>query len=276
MKCKETQEQEKINLQLINKKKVQKLKEKGITLIALVVTIIILLILAGVTLNMALSGDGLFNKAKLAINKYDVASEQEVLQQQIIEYQMDNNIDKIGEKLTNRSVTDSSWKVIQLNNSDKNYGTNYYYIQKDIAEIPNYGKAKYNWVMNYETGEVINIEEYTKLDGNSGISVTDNIALNINPINLSDKTSWGSNVNFIGNEEESENSGVQGTELKFDGIDDYLKIDNVKIEENDGITFEFYGTFDGDCLYPLEALKINEDNVPCGVKGFRMEVRLGK
>ena len=40
MKVKEIQEKEKINLKLQNKKKVQKLKEKGITLIALVVTII--------------------------------------------------------------------------------------------------------------------------------------------------------------------------------------------------------------------------------------------
>ena len=40
MKGKEIQEQEKVNLQLQNKKKVQKLKEKGITLIALVVTTI--------------------------------------------------------------------------------------------------------------------------------------------------------------------------------------------------------------------------------------------
>ena len=39
MKCKEIQEQGKVNLQLKNKKK-QNLKEKGITLIALVVTIL--------------------------------------------------------------------------------------------------------------------------------------------------------------------------------------------------------------------------------------------
>ena len=45
MKHKEIQEKDNINLQLKNVKKVQKLKEKGITLIALAVTIIILLIL---------------------------------------------------------------------------------------------------------------------------------------------------------------------------------------------------------------------------------------
>ena len=73
MKCKEIQEKENVNLQLRNKKKVQKLKEKGITLIALVVTIIILLILAGITLNMALSGDGLFSRARNAADKYKKA-----------------------------------------------------------------------------------------------------------------------------------------------------------------------------------------------------------
>ena len=77
MKCKNMQEKEKINLKLQNKKKVQKLKEKGITLIALVVTIIILLILAGVTLNMALSGDGLFSKARNAADKYKKAQKDE-------------------------------------------------------------------------------------------------------------------------------------------------------------------------------------------------------
>ena len=160
MKDKIIQEQEKISLKLQNKRK-KKLKEIGITLIALVVTIIILLILAGVTLNMALSGDGLFSRAKSAVKKYDIASEQEALQQQIIEYQMDSSIEKIGEELKDRisGVTDSDWKVIQLNNSDKNYGTNYFYIEKGKTDISNYGKAKYNWVINYETGEVINVEE---------------------------------------------------------------------------------------------------------------------
>ena len=38
----------------MKEKKLKELKEKGITLVALVVTIIILLILAGVTLNLAI------------------------------------------------------------------------------------------------------------------------------------------------------------------------------------------------------------------------------
>ena len=52
-------------------------REKGITLIALVVTIIILLILAGVTLNLVLSNNGLIGKAKQGVDKYQKASQNE-------------------------------------------------------------------------------------------------------------------------------------------------------------------------------------------------------
>lgn len=45
-------------------------KEKGITLIALVVTIIILLILAGVTISLAITNGGLFDKTRSAANQY--------------------------------------------------------------------------------------------------------------------------------------------------------------------------------------------------------------
>lgn len=45
-------------------------KEKGITLVALVVTIIILLILAGVALTIALSENGLFHYSQNAAATY--------------------------------------------------------------------------------------------------------------------------------------------------------------------------------------------------------------
>ena len=44
-------------------------KENGITLVALVVTIVVLLILAGVSINMVLGNNGLIAKAKDAKNK---------------------------------------------------------------------------------------------------------------------------------------------------------------------------------------------------------------
>lgn len=52
-------------------------QEKGITLIALIVTIIVLLILAGVTINLAVNNQGIFNKAKTATRAYKNSTEDE-------------------------------------------------------------------------------------------------------------------------------------------------------------------------------------------------------
>ncbi len=51
--------------------------KKGITLISLVITIILLIILAGIGINLSLGENGLFNKAKYAKNKYLNAQRQE-------------------------------------------------------------------------------------------------------------------------------------------------------------------------------------------------------
>lgn len=52
-------------------------KERGITLVALVITIIVLLILAGVTIAQATSGTGIFNQAKNAANAYNTSAAKE-------------------------------------------------------------------------------------------------------------------------------------------------------------------------------------------------------
>ena len=62
----------------------ERLKNKsGITLIALVITILVLLILAGVTINITLGENGLFNQTKLAAEKYKNTQNMEEEQLQI-------------------------------------------------------------------------------------------------------------------------------------------------------------------------------------------------
>ena len=58
-------------------KKVYSRSDRAITLIALIVTIIVLLILAGVTINLAVNNQGIFNKAKTATRAYKNATEDE-------------------------------------------------------------------------------------------------------------------------------------------------------------------------------------------------------
>ena len=55
-----------------------KSKEQGITLIALVITIIVLLILAGVTINLTLKDGGIFRKAQIASENYTTAQNKEL------------------------------------------------------------------------------------------------------------------------------------------------------------------------------------------------------
>ena len=52
------------------KKEIKNKQEKGITLIALVVTIVVLLILAGVSISLVLNNNGVISKAKDAKNQY--------------------------------------------------------------------------------------------------------------------------------------------------------------------------------------------------------------
>ena len=61
----------------------------AITLIALIITIIVLLILAGVTLNMVMGENGIFGKADNAKNKTEVAQYEEELRMCVLELQTD-------------------------------------------------------------------------------------------------------------------------------------------------------------------------------------------
>lgn len=74
----------------------KKTKEKGITLIALVITIIVLLILAGVSINMIIGDNGILNQAKTATVKQRFAKYKEEL-----ELGMYGKITVAGEQLKN-------------------------------------------------------------------------------------------------------------------------------------------------------------------------------
>lgn len=60
----------------ITLRKVKK-QVKGITLIALVVTIIVLLILAGVAISLTIGQNGIFARAQNAVNVYEQAATNE-------------------------------------------------------------------------------------------------------------------------------------------------------------------------------------------------------
>ncbi len=96
----------------------KKIREKGITLIALVITIVLLLILATITINFAVGNGGIFNRAEEAT---DIAEQGEANEQAVFDTSMDswaNLVDDSAEEAgiykTTTKITDSLDNVITI------------------------------------------------------------------------------------------------------------------------------------------------------------------
>lgn len=133
----------------------------GITLIALVITIVVLIILAGISI-MGVTQTGIFDKAKLAKNKYEKSQEDE--DKILNEY--DNEIGKYSDVSGSRdSVTISKEEYEMLKNINS-YSTT----EKQIGTWID-GKNIYQRVVevnsNFTTNTMINCnaESLIKLDG---------------------------------------------------------------------------------------------------------------
>ncbi len=82
-------------------KKKEKTNSKGITLVALVITIIVLLILAGVTINLTLGKNGIFKTAEMAGKNYTQAQEEELAGLENFENTINNIISGTDTPTTN-------------------------------------------------------------------------------------------------------------------------------------------------------------------------------
>lgn len=71
-------------------------KENGITLVALVVTIIVLLILAGVAISLTVGNNGLFTRAQDAAEKYNQSSANEQNEMNTAVNTLDNLLQNLG------------------------------------------------------------------------------------------------------------------------------------------------------------------------------------
>ena len=86
-------------------------KQNGITLIALVVTIVVLLILAGVSLNAIFSENGIINRAKDAQNKMDQATQNDMTGL--------NELDKLISSLTDKTTEEAVPKIAMFDTGKK-------------------------------------------------------------------------------------------------------------------------------------------------------------
>ena len=84
-------------------------RSKGITLIALVVTIIVLLILAGISISMLMGHNGILNRAAESKREHTVAQEREAI---AIAYSASMNVDNIG-KVTGLELQNELDKIMK-------------------------------------------------------------------------------------------------------------------------------------------------------------------
>ena len=115
---------------------------KGITLVALVITIVVLLILAGVSINTVLGDDGIIKKAKEAAETTRRASAEEEMNRLVLEYQLaksdENFEDFLQEKINEgriNGVTDNGDGTITI--TKKVEGKDYTItVKKPVAPTP--------------------------------------------------------------------------------------------------------------------------------------------
>ena len=246
---------------------------KGITLIALVITIIVLLILAGVSVSMLTGQNGILTQAQNAKEETEIASEKEAIQLTMINKEMTGDEKyNIGEELRDRTLANGdNWKIVSVNDTKQIYGTDWYYVGTGVS-LENYGETKHEWAINYNTGEVIELPEegFVKLAYGENLAVTDNIILNADPINMGDNTSWGEGVTVYGITE-GDGYGWNETEFKLDGVDDYIEVyPQADVNMEKGLTFEFYGKIANENNYSPMLGKTIKGNTTSYSNKFRV------
>ena len=144
------------------------MKNKGITLIALVITIVVLVILAGITIYFTIGGDGILEKSQLAKQKQKEATvnEQSTLDQ--LSNQTESYISNTRETVT--LTTDEYMKFKSMFSQNGN-------IMKDRPDTWEVG-TEYKWVDG--TKEIYGQRFVGTVNNNSRTNIITNISSIIN------------------------------------------------------------------------------------------------
>ena len=252
----------------------QKNKQKGITLISLVVTIIVLIILAGVSINMIVGDNGIITQAQKATEDTKQAQEKESIQLAILQASMEGEIENVvGIPLYDRTIENGTkWHILMNKHDGTTYGSGWNYVKAN-TEIPGYGVAEQSWLMNSQTGEIfaINEDDYIETYYGMNLAVTEGLLLNVDPVNMQDENSWGEGVTLYG-VTPGDGYGYTGDAIWLDGVDDYIEV-YADTPIDTGFTFEFYGKSEDDAINMLSKTIVGETG-----NGFakRFRVRIGQ
>ena len=153
MKKQEKSERKNLNKE---KNKIMQRNTKGITLIALVVTVIVLIILAGVSISLVLGENGIVNKAKKAKENTELAKTEEET--------MLNDLAKQIEEGTSGGTTNPPETI------------------KTVEEVKGGSYFDKATTIKDSDGNLIKVPEGFKIAGDSGENVTDGIVIEDNDI----------------------------------------------------------------------------------------------
>ncbi len=191
--------------------------------------------------------NGILTQAQNAKTETKAKSEEEAIRMSVTSNTLQNysndssNTNIIGKNLYDKVLSNGDkWNIVVVN--DKTYGTGWNFIEKN-TDIENYGTTENAWLINYQTGELIKLEDnqYTNLSYKTGLATTDGLIFNMDALNMSDSTSWGDSVHLYGFDDENEQGGYKGNYFEFDGVNDYITVDG-NLDVVNEITLEFYGS----------------------------------
>ena len=90
-------------------------KSNGITLIALVVTIVVLLILAAVSINMLIGENGIVTKARTAKDNYETAKSEEQANLDYVAGRMEDLTEGTGDSSSRNKSSNNCWNICRTN-----------------------------------------------------------------------------------------------------------------------------------------------------------------
>ena len=216
-------------------------KDRGITLIALVITIIVLLILAGVSIAMLFGENGLITNAKKAKIQSEISTEEEYLNLIILDDKLTRR--KLGQELDDIvfNTLENKTSIYDID-TGKVYAKGWYFLKpQDIKDY----EIKNSYIINYETGEYIKFDENKhRITTNELLCIKEGLVYSADPKNMTNSDSWGDAILHNFNEGE-ENSGWKNGVLMFDGIDDGIEVKD-NSDYSKGITLEIYLTLKGE------------------------------
>lgn len=148
--------------------------QQGITLMALIITIIVLIIIAGIGIAESLNDNGSVEQSQDAIAKAELSKIQQAVLENYVKYMQTKNIQYLrGEEM---SYADAEEAIGQFNGAtpkQQSYNTNealethYYKINRTHLTEMGLKKITNNdeYLINYATGEVYNLTQKNTIKG---------------------------------------------------------------------------------------------------------------